>query len=306
MKRTFLILLILSVVISICVILKPSPKKIEAQTKLQTRELHVEFRETGSVMPRNRLEIKPPFAGRIEKILVNEGDAIEKGQIIIWISSSERAAMVDAARAIGNKEYARWQNIYKPTPIVAPMSGFIIYRQKEPGQTVTVSDAILVMADDLIIYANIDETDLRYIFIGKKLTMYLDAYPGEQFEGIIEHISYEARLINNVTVYDVRIRPIEKPKMFRAGMTVTITITAESRADARSIPNNFIVEKDNKQTVVVKTGTDKKPVFEVREVTTGVTDGKYTEIISGLNDNDTLVILHQSKRAKTKSLMRTK
>ncbi|MDR0617549.1 MAG: biotin/lipoyl-binding protein [Endomicrobium sp.] len=142
MKRIFLILGVLFVVILVFIILKPYSQKIDAQEKLQLRELHVEFRETGAVNPRNRLEIKPPFAGRIEQILVNEGDTIKKGQIIIWMSSSERATMIDAARAIGDEEYARWQDIYKPTPIVAPMSGFIIYRQKEPGQTVTAADAI--------------------------------------------------------------------------------------------------------------------------------------------------------------------
>ena len=162
------------------------------------------------------------------------------------------------------------------------------------------------MADDLIIDANIDETDLRYISIGKKLTMYLDAYPGEEFDGIIEHISYEARVLNKVTFYNVKIRPVEKPDVFRSGMTVTITVTAQSKKDARSISNNFITEKDNKKTIAVKMGTDKKTVFETREVTTGVTDGKYTEIVSGLNDNETVVILHQPKKVKTKSLMRNK
>jgi macrolide-specific efflux system membrane fusion protein len=305
-KKIFLILSVLFVVILIFVILNSSTQKIEVQEKLQSRELHVEFRETGYVSPRNRLEIKPPFSGRIEKILVNEGDTIKKGQIIIWMSSSERAAMVDAARAISDEEYARWQEIYKPTPIVAPMSGFIIYRQKEPGQTVSAADAILVMADDLIIDANIDETDLRYISIGKKLSMYLDAYPQEQFDGVIEHISYEARVISNVTVYEVKIKPISKPNVFRSGMTATITITAESKKDAKSIPNNFITERDHKKTVIVKMGSDKKPVFETREVVTGVTDGKYTEIISGLQNNETVVILHQTKKQKTKSLMRNR
>ncbi|MDR1418180.1 MAG: efflux RND transporter periplasmic adaptor subunit [Endomicrobium sp.] len=305
-KKIFLILSIVFIGVLIFIIFKPSAQKIEAQEKLRPRELHVEFRETGYVTARNRLEIKPPFSGRMEKILVDEGDAITKGQIIIWMSSSERAAMIDAARAISNEEYIRWQEIYKPTPIVAPMSGFIIYRQKEPGQTVSVVDGILVMADDLIITANIDETDLRYISIGKKLRMYLDAYPAEQFEGVIEHVSYESRIISNVTVYEVKIKPISKPSVFRSGMTATITITAESRSNAESISNNFITERDQKKTVIVKTGSDKKPIFETREVITGVTDGKYTEIVSGLKDNETVVILHQQKKAKTKSLMRNK
>jgi macrolide-specific efflux system membrane fusion protein len=56
----------------------------------------LELRENGFVTPRNRLEIKPSFNGRIEKILVNEGDKIKKGQIIIFMSSSERASMLEA------------------------------------------------------------------------------------------------------------------------------------------------------------------------------------------------------------------
>src|SRR3989339_238898 len=56
---------------------------------------------TGTVMPRNRVEIKPPVAGRIEDVLVNEGTHVRKGQIIAWISSNERAALLDAARTKG-------------------------------------------------------------------------------------------------------------------------------------------------------------------------------------------------------------
>lgn len=62
---------------------------------------------TGDVRPRNRLLIKPPIAGRAESILVREGDAVKKGQILAWMSSTERAALLDAARAKGSDEVAR-------------------------------------------------------------------------------------------------------------------------------------------------------------------------------------------------------
>ena len=52
---------------------------------------------TGSVLPRNRLEVKPPVSGRIEEILVKEGDQVKAGQILVWMSSTERAALLDAA-----------------------------------------------------------------------------------------------------------------------------------------------------------------------------------------------------------------
>ncbi|MDR2191886.1 MAG: efflux RND transporter periplasmic adaptor subunit [Endomicrobium sp.] len=304
MKKIVIILIFLVIASGAAFfIFKPKGQTVDKEARLVKRDLQVEFRETGSVSPRNRLEIKPPFAGRIEEIFVVEGDTIKKGQIIANMSSSERAAMLDAARAMGDEEYVRWQNIYKATPIVAPMNGFIILRQKEPGQTVTSSDAILVMADDLIVESQVDETDLRFIKIGEKLKMYLDAYPDEFFDGIIEHISYESTVVSNVTVYTIRIKPLKKPLVFRAGMTATITITAQSKKDALSLPNNFISERAGKKTAVVKTLKSGKAVFETRTVDAGITDGRFTEIISGVNDGETAVIFKAASKQKAKSFM---
>jgi macrolide-specific efflux system membrane fusion protein len=42
--------------------------------------------------------------------------------------------MIDAARAVGESEFQRWQEIYRSTPVVAPMNGFIIRREKEQGK----------------------------------------------------------------------------------------------------------------------------------------------------------------------------
>src|SRR4030043_103303 len=47
---------------------------------------------TGVVEPQNRLQIKPSIGGRIEKILFREGDRVKTGDILAWMSSTERAA----------------------------------------------------------------------------------------------------------------------------------------------------------------------------------------------------------------------
>jgi macrolide-specific efflux system membrane fusion protein len=304
MKKLLVVLvIIIAAGVGAFLILRPSKPVIEKEAKLEQRDLHVEFRETGEVRPRNRLEIKPPFAGRIEEILVEEGAAVKKGQVIVWMSSSERAAMVDAARAISQEEYERWQTIYKPTPIVAPMDGFIILRSNEPGQTISAADAILVMADDLIVEANVDETDLKYIKINDVLRMSLDAYPDEIFNGIVEHIAYESTVVSNVTVYTVKIRPVKKPQVFRAGMTATITVTAESKQGAWSIPANFIKERSRKKMLTVKAVKNGKQILEVRTITTGVTDGKYAEVLTGFKQGETAVMLKEKAKEKTKSFM---
>ncbi|MDR3112002.1 MAG: efflux RND transporter periplasmic adaptor subunit [Elusimicrobiota bacterium] len=299
MRKSIAILIVFAVFFLVFFVLKPTKQNIEKSAMPEKRDLVVSFRETGEVSPRNRLEIKPPFSGRIEKILIDEGVDVEKGQVIIWMSSSERAAMIDAARAIGKKEYEKWETIYKPTPIVAPMNGFIILRQNEPGQTVTASDAILVMADDLIIEADIDETDLKFVKIGGEVDIYLDAYPNETFKGIIEHIAYESKVVSNVTVYAIKIRPAKKPEVFRAGMTATITIIAHSKKDTLSIPTDLIVEKARKKVVTVKT----KKGFVQREIQEGLSDGKWTEIVSGLDISEQVVILKSKKKEKGKSFI---
>jgi macrolide-specific efflux system membrane fusion protein len=290
----------LVIVISILVVLlMPKRMVVLQEDKLQPRDLRVQFRVEGYVDARNKLPIKSPIAGRIEKILVSEGDAVKKGEIIFWMSSTERAAMVDAARAISEAEFKRWQEIYKPTPVVAPMDGFIIDRRKEPGQTITLTEPVLTMADDLIVVVNVDETDFRYVKIGDKVPMWLDAYQSQHIYGIIEHVAYDAVVSNNVIVYEAKIRPLEKPEVFRAGMTATAVITVYSKNGALSIPSGFITDKDGKKVVTVKVESSMGSKFKTKDVKTGISDGKYTEILSGLEPGQTVVVLgHKTKIEK--------
>ena len=71
---------------------------------------------TGTVQPQNRLEMKPPISGRIEEILVREGSNVKKGEVVAWMSSTERAALIDAARSKGGETLQYWEDAYKPTP----------------------------------------------------------------------------------------------------------------------------------------------------------------------------------------------
>ena len=68
MRKLFIILGILIIAaITAFFIFKPSKPAIDKEAVLEQRDIHVEFRETGEVRPRNRLEIKPPFAGELKR-----------------------------------------------------------------------------------------------------------------------------------------------------------------------------------------------------------------------------------------------
>jgi len=242
----------------------------------------VEFRLNGSVQPRNRLEIKPQFSGRIEEILVSEGQEIKRGEILAWMSSMDRAALLDAARVVGEEEYSRWLNVYRPAPIIAPLDGFIIARLKEPGQTISSSEALLVMADELIVEANVDETDLSRIELGQRVNIFLDAYPNERFPAEVEHIAFESQVISNVTVYPVKINPLEVPPQFRAGMSTTVRVKADERENALLLPLEAVIDRRGGKFIRVKNPQGK---LEEVPVETGISDGRRIEIVSDLSES---------------------
>jgi macrolide-specific efflux system membrane fusion protein len=264
-------------------------KKEELKTVKVTRgSIRAQIPSTGIIQPRNRLEIKPPIAGRVDEVLVSEGQGVKKGQILAWLSSSDRAALLDAARAKGEEEVKRWEDIYKPTPIVAPLNGFIIQRAVEPGQSISASDPILVMADYLIVKAQVDETDIGSIKIGQTVNIELDAYPGQPISGRVEHVAFESKTVSNVNIYEVDIVPGNVPGFFRAGMSATVNFVLQEKDNIMILPLNTVKKLGNKSYVFVVKEAGKKP--ESLQIATGLENSLHVEVVSGLAEGAEVVV----------------
>lgn len=244
---------------------------------------------TGVVEPQNRVEVKSPIAGRVEEILVQEGVTVRKGGIVAWMSSTERAALLDAARVKGPAEVAHWADLYKPAPLVASIDGMVIARNVEPGQTVTTSDAVIVLADRLIVKGQVDETDIGMIALGQTATITLDAYPKNQIDATVDHIAYEAKTVSNVTIYEVDVLPQTVPPFMRSGMTANITFRTASRSDVLLVPATATRQEDDRTMVMTPAeGNDRRP--RRAEIEIGLSDGKQVEVVSGLDEGDTVLV----------------
>ncbi len=265
---------------------KPAGPRFE-NAKVTRGNIAITVEATGTVQPENRLEIKPPVAGRIDEVLVQEGALVRKGQILAWMSSTERAALLDAARANGAAEYARWSELYKATPIMSPLAGTLILKNIEPGQTVTNADAILVLSNRLTVKAQVDETDIAQIGLGKDVSITLDAYAKEKIPGKVSLIAFEATTTNNITTYIVDATPAEQPDYMRSGMTATVNFIIEKKDDVLLVANSALQEDEG--TVSVRTRTSDGKVSKVG-VKTGLTDGKNTEVIEGLAEGQVILI----------------
>ncbi|MCX5686448.1 MAG: efflux RND transporter periplasmic adaptor subunit, partial [Candidatus Omnitrophica bacterium] len=299
-KRWRAYLILLAIIIAAVFLLKTKNKpstEITREVKPLIGSIQTAITSTGTVQPQNRLEVKPPINGRIDKILVNEGETVKAGQTLALMSSTERAALLDAARARGPEEMKYWEDVYKPTQLIAPIDGEVIVSTDEPGQTVTSAEAVIVLSDKLIVQAQVDETDVGGVRVGQEAVISLDAYPKIKVNGKVDHIYYESKLVNNVTIYQVDIAPDTVPEVFRSGMSATVSIAEKTRDNAFLVPIEAVKRNKDGAYALISRGRGSKP--EERKVEVGISDEKNIEIVSGLSEDDLVIVKTQKYTLST-------
>ncbi len=244
---------------------------------------------TGEVSALNRVEIKPAVAGRVDKLLVNEGDTVKKGQVLAYLSSSDRVAILDAVRANPKEDLKNWEDTYKATPVISPMKGKIILRNVVEGQTISTSDILYALADELIVKASVDEADIGKIKNGQRAVITLDAYKDVPINGKVFQILEEGKNVSNVITYYVKIRPEKTPEFFKSLMTANIDIIVKEKENAVVIPWDSFSEAADGKTYVL-TGDNMQQTK--RFIETGILDGDNVEVVSGLSAGDSILVKH--------------
>ncbi len=253
---------------------------------------------TGSVAPENRVEIKPPVGGRVERLLVDEGDKVATGMVVAWMSSTDRTAILDAARAQGSEQVKKWEDAYKPTAVFASLPGEVILRNVVVGQAVDAGTVLFAVADTLIVNAQVDESDIGKIKLGQKARIRLDAYPDQPVDGKVFDILFEGKNVSNVITYGVKIRPDRVPPFFRSQMTANVNFLVKRKEDALLVPVAAVKDgPGGKKIVALPPGADGSS--EMREVATGIETDEQVEIVSGLAAGEKVLIATGRYKAQT-------
>jgi macrolide-specific efflux system membrane fusion protein len=287
-KIIFIIVILLAVAGFIAFKMKPKADSLEAVREIKPfiGSIQTIISTTGAVLPKNRLEIKPPVNGRVENIMVKEGEVVKTGQALATMSSTERAALLDAAHTKGSEQLKYWEDAYKPITLLAPIDAEVIVATIQPGQTVTTADAVVVLSDHLIVRAQVDETDIGKIKSNQKAVISLDAYPETKIDARVEHIYYESKTVNNVTIYEVDLIPAEIPHFFRSGMNATVNFITENKDNCLLVPLEAVQKVKDESFVMVKKNSGETVK---QAVSLGISDDKNVEVLSGISENDTLV-----------------
>jgi HlyD family secretion protein len=127
--------------------------------------------------------------------------------------------------------------------IRSPVSGVVVQRNVELGQTVAASlqaPTLFLIAEDLRrmeISANIDETDVGRIRAGQRVTFTVNAYPGRTFEGTVKQVRLGSQTVQNVVIYTTIIS-VENPRgELLPGMTASLRVETERRNDVLRVAN---------------------------------------------------------------------
>jgi len=99
------------------------------------------------------------------------------------------------------------------------------------------SDAAIVLSDRLIVRAQVDETDIGKIKAGLDVTITVDAYPNQPFQGNVLKIEPMATVEQNVTMFPVLIRIPNPSHLLRPGMNAEVEIHVGERRNVLTVPN---------------------------------------------------------------------
>ena len=133
----------------------------------------------------------------------------------------------------------------------------------------------------------IDELDVAVLAVAQEAKITLDALPGSSFTGSIIEIADTGTIGQGGTTFLVSL-DLPEDAALKLGMSATAVITVDHRDNIVKIPIDALQELDNEQFVYVGTAVDSTNLGEKRLVTTGISDGQYVEIRSGLTAGENI------------------
>lgn len=158
---------------------------------------------------------------------------------------SAEAQIVNAEANVKQREAALRQAKVdlERTFIRAPVSGIVILRNVDAGQTVAASlqaPILFTIAQDLRemqVETSVDEADVGRIREGQEATFTVDAFPGRQFRGQVQQIRKAPQIVQNVVTYTVVVSASNRDQSLLPGMTANVRIITDQRENALRLPN---------------------------------------------------------------------
>ena len=264
--------------------------------------------------------VKAEVQGTVEALNFDEGDRIQKGDVIAVLESDNLEDSLFNSNMSLSDAKENLDNLYdtlEDYTIKSPIGGTVIYKETKAGDKLDNSNNSTVMAivaDMSIIKFDIavDELDISKIALGQEVTVTADALDGKIFSGYIDYISVVGSTANGVTTYPVTVI-VNDPEGLIPGMNVEAEIVVQSSKDTLMIPTtalnrgNTVWVKEGSESAKngkkVETNTSRPGAQQQKteandthkgyvqiQVEVGMSNDSFVEIISGLSEGDEVLI----------------
>ena len=293
-----------------------------------------ETQSVGSLRSRQGVMLRPEVAGRVSKILFNDGQRVRKGQLLVQFddqlqaaqvaqakaemsiaaanhkrnqelvaqnfiskrSLDESAAALEVAQAKLDLAVATWQRL----KIVAPFDGVTGLRQVNVGDYLKDGTDVVNIEDidAVLVDFRLPERFQAKLRPGQKAQLTVDALPGRPFAAIVQAV--DPLIDANGRSVGVRGCIDNRQQQLRPGMFARVNAVFGSRPSALVIPEEAIVPQGGR-TFVVKVVPGDKPdtlVSQRVSVKVGLRQPGKVEIVEGLELDDTVVVAGHQRLQK--------
>jgi membrane fusion protein (multidrug efflux system) len=275
----------------------------------------------GTILANEYVEIKSETEGVIEKINFEEGQRVNRGDLLIQLDESkfttalaeaeaafklseatfERAKQLNKDKLISSQEYDQAAAMYnanqatvdrrkrdlKDTRIYASFSGYVGARSVSPGQVIArnTSLTVLVDLDTVKVEVSVPERFLGQLRTGQDLELSVAAFPGRKFRGRVYFVAPAVDPLLRTALVKAQIANAERE--LKPGMFANLDLTLQVREKAVVIPEGALVFDQQKTTVwVIGPDQDVQP----RPVKLGIRMPGSVEIVQGLEAGENVVV----------------
>ena len=181
--------------------------------------------------------------------------------------------------------------------LISPISGIVLSRDTDKGSAVIpLSSAyggtiIMIIADvsEKHFRGDVDEADIGKVHLGLTARIYVEAYPDDPFQAKLTHISPQGREEDEIVNFKIRATIDDPENKLRFGMSADAELILEEHEDILVIPEGAIIYEDEKTYVNVQDDSIPEGMRKI-EITKGISDGLRTEVLSGLEEGQVVVL----------------
>ncbi|MCL1960124.1 MAG: efflux RND transporter periplasmic adaptor subunit [Spirochaetes bacterium] len=227
----------------------------------------------GEILARNQVTIYPTVGGRLVECNYSVGDRVVRGAVV---------ARVDPSRP---------GEVYSRSSVISTVSGTVLQAPYSVGDTVTTQSPVYVVGDlsSLLVETNIAERFVSAVKQGLRASLWFESMPGEIFTAEIYEIN--PVLDPASRTLRTRLRFIKPDPRIKAGMFATISLVTNRKTNIPVIPRLSVINTYGSWIVFI---VDENNTARRREVTLGIDNEEFIEVLDGVSIGDKVVSAGQN------------